>query len=311
MKREIIFLDEDNAIDYSNASKKDTSSIIAEVRKLKVNKEMKSFTKQNGISGVKYEIKLKNNDVITIAVPKADHYNQMLLNTIMSMKKVYQDEIVMTFNQNRVTLASRETGVFQGEKDTDSIMSLLRSMHNNKEISSVIKSGNKFYTYQIETKDNERLRIQVEKDDPFVKELDSFTNIYLRKNKIKKTLLTAAITTGAIATIATCPYTRGKIEKTYITVKTNVESYIEAQDLKQEMRSKWPYLESCAMRLNADNLSKDEYFDFMDELNSIMEYYEANYSEEELSKNNDYQKLVTWDDLVSSKYQDMMSRRVY
>ena len=79
MKREIIFLDEDKAIDYSNASKKDTSSIIAEVRKLKVNKEMKSFTKENGISGVKYEIKLKNNDVITIAVPKIDHYNQMLL----------------------------------------------------------------------------------------------------------------------------------------------------------------------------------------------------------------------------------------
>lgn len=311
MKREIIFLNGEKAIDYKVGLKKDKSLIIAEVRKLKANKQIKSFNKKEGITGIKYEIKLKDDETISIALSKEDRYNIIVLDTIMNSKRIYQDEAVISFNGDKVVISSRETGIVQGEKDTDLIMSLLRSMHNNKEITSVIKSGTKMFTYAIETKENERLRIQVDKKDPFVKELDSFTNIYVKKNKLKKALIKTALTAGTIAVIAATPYTRGTITKTYTEVKQNVTSYLEAQSEKSEMMAKWPYLNSCALRLGDDRISKEDYLNFMDELYSMIRYYEANYTEEELKLNEDYAKLMSWDELVSEKYQDMMNRRVY
>ena len=311
MKREIIFLNGEKAIDYKVGLKKDKSLIIAEVRKLKANKQIKSFNKKEGITGIKYEIKLKDDETISIALSKEDRYNITVLDTIMNLKRIYQDEAVISFNGDKVVISSRETGIVQGEKDTDLIMSLLRSMHNTKEITSVIKSGTKMFTYAIETKENERLRIQVDKKDPFVKELDSFTNIYVKKNKLKKALIKTALTAGTIAVIAATPYTRGTITKTYTEVKQNVTSYLEAQSEKSEMMAKWPYLNSCALRLSDDRISKEDYLNFMDELYSMIRYYEANYTEEELKLNEDYAKLMSWDELVSEKYQDMMNRRVY
>ena len=152
MKREIIFLNGETAIDYKVGLKKDKSLIIAEVRKLKANKQIKSFNKKEGITGIKYEIKLKDDETISIALSKEDRYNIIVLDTIMNSKRIYQDEAVISFNGGKVVISSRETGIVQGEKDTDLIMSLLRSMHNNKEITSVIKSGTKMFTYAIETK---------------------------------------------------------------------------------------------------------------------------------------------------------------
>lgn len=311
MKREIIFLEDKKAVDYQSGERKDKSIILSEIRKLKADKKIKTFNKTEGITGTKFEIKLKDNSIINIAVSKEDKHSIVVLNTIMQSKKVYQDEAVMTFDGKKVIISSRESGIIQGERDQAQIMSLLKAMYNNGEISTVIKSGRKNYTYSIETKDNERLKIYVNMLDPIADELDAFTNVVVRKNKIKKAIRTGVIAAGTFVVVVTTPYTKGVITTTYQNAKTSVETYIREQEQDKYMMDKWPYLESCALRLKADNITKDDFIDFMTELGKMIQHYETTKTKEELEKSRDYKRLKEWSSLVDENYSTIMNRRVY
>lgn len=321
LERTILFK-ETKAIDYTTGMKKDKSSVVANVRRQKHNKQIFSYEIKELAQTFLFTIQYRNRVKEKIEIPKHDYY-RIILSTILTTNEKTYDEITYIINGGYQEVESDglkffapwETIITEPDMEEKQVKSpkevaeYVKCMYQNDEISSFHKRGDDYLEYVIITTEDEKIRILTPQKNKVVPILDDILKAYQKKNSAEvlknrkkklKSICSMAAIISACALVVENPYTE-KIVKMCV---NKVESSLEKENLEHEIQTNLLVMSSYYARLKTNGLlSNDEYDHFVSLIQATRNYYEQNQKTDSL----DYELILDYQALADSEYQNIRS----
>lgn len=295
-ERMIMFIEGEEAIDYKSGNKREKSTVVSEIRKIKQEGKIKSYEIKDLLHKKLFVIEFEDGNITKIDLEKKDYY-AIILETILKRKKKIYDEVTYSIvggtlekEENNIRTFSPWEAIVsipgKEEKQVKSpleIIDYIKCMYQNDEIEKFHRKGIETVEYDIITVEQEKIRIITSSNNKAMPLLDALYENYREKNnKLFQSFQKVATFTNTFALIVTSPYKAAFTHHDY-----------QVEDIQSNLL----LMSSYYKILKESTMTNDDFENFEVLVNKTLSYYEKN----NMTSSIDYEILIDYKILIDSK----------